>query len=175
MSKAFTREDDAQGAELAPPAKNLRPGEVRYLTKEGAEQLRAELSELTAQRSSLAAGQGEAAAASANAAVASTRGAELDRRIRQLESVLGSSTVAQVSDAEERVLFGAWVALEDDAGEETTFRIVGPDEADARAGKISAASPLARALLGRVRGDEVSVQRPRGEATYTIARVRYLP
>ena len=71
------------------------------------------------------------------------------------------------------MLFGAWVTLEDEAGERTAFRIVGPDEVDARAQQVSANSPLARAALGRRAGDEVFVDRPRGGATYTIVSVRY--
>lgn len=174
MSKAFTREDDSESAQAAPAIPRLRPGEVRYLTPQGAAELRKELASLTAEREALA-GSPSAAGSRPEAAAAKGRAAEIARRLLQVEAVLGSSTVAQVADAEDRVLFGAWVTLEDEDGSETAFRIVGPDEADARAGKISVDSPLARALLGRVRGEEVSVKLPRGEAAYTIVEVRYLP
>ena len=72
-----------------------------------------------------------------------------------------------------RVFFGAWVTLEDEEGEIVRYRIVGPDEADAKAGLISAASPLGRALLGKEEGDTAVVERPRGPAEYTIRAVDY--
>jgi transcription elongation factor GreB len=163
VSKAFTREDDGATPEATPvgPAP-LAPGEVRYLTPEGATKLRAELERLEQER------------APDSASTASTApAAEGARRARQIEAVLASATVAALDPAQDRVLFGAWVTLEDEAGERTAFRIVGPDEVDARAQQVSANSPLARAALGRRAGDEVFVDRPRGGATYTIVSVRY--
>jgi transcription elongation factor GreB len=160
VSKAFTREDDEATPEAAPagPAP-LAPGEVRYLTPEGAAKLRAELERLKHER--------------AQDRASTVPEAESARRARQIEAVLGSATVAALDPTQDRVLFGAWVTLEDEAGERTAFRIVGPDEVDARAQQVSAASPLARAVLGRRAGDEVFVNRPRGGATYTIVSVRY--
>jgi transcription elongation factor GreB len=160
VSKAFTREDDSATPEATPvgPAP-LAPGEVRYLTPEGATKLRAELERLEQERA-----PGGASTAPA---------AEGARRARQIEAVLASATVAALDPTQDRVLFGAWVTLEDEAGERTAFRIVGPDEVDARAQQVSANSPLARAALGRRAGDEVFVDRPRGGATYTIVSVRY--
>jgi transcription elongation factor GreB len=160
VSKAFTREDDEAAPEAAPlgPAP-LAPGEVRYLTPEGAAKLRAELERLKHERGSDGA--------------STVPEPESARRARQIEAVLGSATVATLDPTQDRVLFGAWVTLEDEAGERTAFRIVGPDEVDARAQQVSAASPLARAVLGRRAGDEVFVNRPRGGATYTIVSVRY--
>ena len=76
---------------------------------------------------------------------------------------------------EERVYFGAWVMLEDEEGEETAYRIVGPDEADVKAGRLSVESPLARALLGKELGESVRVERPRGAIEYTLTRVSYRP
>ena len=58
-------------------------------------------------------------------------------------------------------------------GVETTYRIVGVDEADVRAGRLGIESPLARALLGRELGESVRVERPRGAVEYTIVRVTY--
>jgi transcription elongation factor GreB len=160
VSKAFTREDDDATPEATPagPAP-LAPGEVRYLTPEGAARLRAELERLKQER--------------APDRASTVPDAESARRARQIEAVLASATVAALDPTQDRVLFGAWVTLEDEAGERTAFRIVGPDEVDARAQQVSAASPLARAVLGRRAGDEVFVDRPRGGATYTIVSVRY--
>ena len=72
-----------------------------------------------------------------------------------------------------RVACGAWVTLEDDDGAEQVYRLVGPDEFDAKQGLISVDSPVARAVLGKREGDEVTVARPKGPATFTITDVRY--
>jgi transcription elongation factor GreB len=75
----------------------------------------------------------------------------------------------------DRIFFGAWVTLESDAGEDFTYRIVGPDEFDVSRGFISMDSPMGRALMGKREGDDVVVQRPAGKAVFTILRVRYAP
>jgi transcription elongation factor GreB len=64
------------------------------------------------------------------------------------------------------------VTVEDDGGARTSWRIVGPDEADARRGLVSVASPVARALLGREAGDAVEVDRPGGRVVLTVVDVR---
>src|SRR5690606_6254031 len=75
---------------------------------------------------------------------------EIDRRIRFLTRRLDSLTVVEPSSEQEgAVRFGAWVTVEDEDGERQTWRIVGPDEFDVKAGRISVDSPLARALLGK--------------------------
>ena len=74
----------------------------------------------------------------------------------------------------EKVKFGAHVTLEDaDSGKTIEYRIVGPDEANIEKGTISVTSPVARALIGREAGDEVTVIAPGGKKTYEIAKVRY--
>jgi transcription elongation factor GreB len=73
------------------------------------------------------------------------------------------------------VFFGARVRVEDDAGREHAYRIVGPDETDAKAGDISVDSPLARALLRKRAGDEIEVVLPSGKATFLVRRVDYDP
>ena len=73
----------------------------------------------------------------------------------------------------DRVFFGAWVTVEDEDGEEATYRIVGPDESDAAAGRISVESPLAKALLGKSKDAEVTVRRPKGDTEVTIVEIRY--
>jgi transcription elongation factor GreA len=74
---------------------------------------------------------------------------------------------------EGKVRLGASVKLEDDGGKEIEYRLVTPDEADPAHGAVSVASPLGRALLGKAAGDEVTVERPRGAAEYTIVSVYY--
>ena len=93
----------------------------------------------------------------------------LQKRVDQLK------VVDAAPENPERVFFGAWVRLEDEAGEERVYCIVGPDEFDVEAGKISVDSPLGRALMRKEEGDEVMVRRPRGDAAYTILEVRYRP
>jgi len=74
-----------------------------------------------------------------------------------------------------RVYFGCWVTIEDAEGTELTYRLVGPDEIDAEKKWISMDSPMGKSLMGRHVGDEVTVQRPRGEATCEIVEVRSNP
>jgi len=72
------------------------------------------------------------------------------------------------------VKFGAIVELEDmDNGKLVTYRLVGPDESDIKEGKISITSPVARALVGREVGDEVSVQAPGGVRNYEVTDIRW--
>jgi transcription elongation factor GreB len=99
---------------------------------------------------------------------------EIDRRVRFLRQRLdGMVVVDQQPSNPQRVFFGAWVALEDDDGDQTHYRIVGPDELDAGKGYISMDAPLGRALLGKALDDEVKVETPAGAKTYVIVGVRY--
>ncbi|SMF97014.1 transcription elongation factor GreB [Methylomagnum ishizawai] len=98
----------------------------------------------------------------------------IDRRIRYLQKRLPLLTVVdQVPRQADRVFFGAWVTLEDAAGAETTYRIVGADEIDTQQGWISVDAPLARALLKKAIDDEVSVATPGGLARWFVVDVRY--
>ena len=73
-----------------------------------------------------------------------------------------------------RVVFGSTVVLFDpDADQEITYQIVGEDEADIRAGRISVNSPIARGLIGKEEGDEVEVRAPGGVRSFEILEVRY--
>ncbi|MES1943879.1 transcription elongation factor GreB [Salinisphaera sp. PC39] len=99
---------------------------------------------------------------------------EIDRRLRYLSKRLDELIVpARRPDDPSRVFFGAEVTVADDDGTESTYRIVGADETDARAGWISVHSPVARALLGRGEGDSVMVRRPAGEIEMEVVAVRY--
>jgi len=99
---------------------------------------------------------------------------EIDARVRFLSKRLDELTVVRDAPAADgRAYFGAWLRLEDEAGRELRYRLVGPDEFDVAAGRISIDSPLGRALLRREEGDEVVVRRPRGDVVYTILEVRY--
>lgn len=75
----------------------------------------------------------------------------------------------------DRIIFSATVTVEDlDTGEEMRFQIVGRDESDAKTGKISYDSPLAKALIGKEEGDDVVVKTPRGKKEYEITKVEYI-
>ena len=99
---------------------------------------------------------------------------EIDRRIRFLTKRLDSVEVV-VPSAEQRgrVFFGAWFTVEDEDGHELTYRIVGTDEIDVTRRKISVASPLAQALLGKADGDSATVLRPKGPTEVTVVKVWY--
>jgi transcription elongation factor GreB len=99
---------------------------------------------------------------------------ELDRRLRFLSERLDSLTVMEPRpDPQRRALFGAWVTIEDEEGEERTYRLVGADEFDVSAGLISVDAPVGRALLGRRAGDTVTVERPAGTVELTVVRVAW--
>lgn len=100
---------------------------------------------------------------------------EIDSRLRFLTKRIDDLKVVDAGPRKEadRVYFGAWVSLEDEAGETVRYQLVGPDEFDASAGRISVDSPVGRALIGKRMGDEVSVRRPKGETFYTILTIEY--
>ncbi len=99
---------------------------------------------------------------------------EIDRRIRYLQKRLPILKIVDRLPSDlDRVYFAAWVTLADEAGDEVTYRIVGPDEIDHDSGYISMDSPLAKALLGKQDGDEVVVKTPSGTVRYDIVEIRY--
>ena len=100
----------------------------------------------------------------------------IEGRIAELEGKLSAAQIIDPAalDADGRVVFGATVQLEDiDSGDKVTYQIVGEDEADLKLSKISVASPLARALIGKYAGDVASFQAPGGEREYEILDVLY--
>ena len=101
---------------------------------------------------------------------------EIDSRIHFLKGRLEDLVVVEDLPADpNKVFFGAWVTLEDEDGNRSEYRIVGPDEFSPERGYISMDSPMARALMKKSEGDEVAVRRPKGEALYTILSVSYRP
>ena len=100
---------------------------------------------------------------------------EIDRRVRYLAKRLETLRVVDAAPSDpEAVYFGAVVDVEDaDSGEPARYRIVGPDETDAKRGWISIDSPLARALLKKRIDDEVEAQLPGGPRRYVIVAVAY--
>lgn len=159
------------------------PGEksTAIITRAGFERLRAELDDLWRVR------RPEVVRALAAAAAEGDRSenaeytyrkkqlGEIDRRVRYLSKRLEVLKVPEGRPADpEVVFFGAWIEMEHcDSGECQRYRIVGPDETDARAGHISVDSPLARAVLRKRLDDEVEVHLPAGPARYFIVSVEY--
>jgi transcription elongation factor GreB len=99
---------------------------------------------------------------------------EIDRRVRFLRKRLeGMVVVARPPDDTSRVYFGAWVKIEDEEGNQTELRIVGPDEIDPARHYVSMDSPLARALMRRARDEEFTVEVPGGSRTWVVTEIRY--
>ena len=153
------------------------------LTVTGAEMLRAELHRLkTVDRPGVIAAIAEARShgdLSENAEydAAKERQGFIEGRIQEVEGKLSNAQIIdpKLLDADGRCVFGATVELEDqDSGDAVTYQIVGEDEADIKAGKISVNSPMARALIGKYAGDIAQVQAPGGMREYEILDVRYL-
>ena len=101
----------------------------------------------------------------------------VEGRIKELEGKLSTAQIIDPTllDADGRCVFGATVDLEDlETGDNVTYQIVGDDEADLKAGKISISSPIARALIGKYAGDVAEVQAPGGIREYEVIEVRYV-
>lgn len=100
----------------------------------------------------------------------------IEGRIKEIEGKLSHVQVIDVTEinANGKVIFGATVLLLDiDSDKETTYTIVGEDEADIKTGLISYTSPIARALISKNEGDEVEFKAPDGDRSYEILEVRY--
>ena len=101
----------------------------------------------------------------------------IEGRIQELESKLSAAQVIDISTipCRGKVIFGATISISDvDTEEELTYQIVGADEADIKAGKISVNSPIARALVGKDEGETVAVKTPNGIKEYEILSVKHL-
>lgn len=99
---------------------------------------------------------------------------EIDRRVRYLNKRLDEVVVVNRNpDDTSKVYFGAWVELEDEAGNLMEYRLLGADEIDPGTGAISIDSPVGRALLGKTVDAEISLQTPGGEKHYAVVGIRY--
>lgn len=101
----------------------------------------------------------------------------IEGRLKEIEAKLSTAQVIDVTQLPKtgKVIFGATVKLLDmDSNEEITYQIVGNDEADLKARRISFGSPVARALIGKLEGDEVGVNTPKGLREYEILEVEYI-
>src|SRR5207344_1838283 len=153
------------------------------LTLVGAEMLRAELHQLktverprTIQAIQDARAHGDLSE-NAEYEAAKERQSFIEGRIAELENKLGNAQIIEPAhvDAGGRCVFGATVELEDmNSGEVVTYQLVGEDEADIKRGKISFASPIGRALIGKESGDVAEVRAPGGVRSYEIRDVKYI-
>ncbi len=99
----------------------------------------------------------------------------IEARISELESKIGLAEVIDISDLSgDHIQFGATVTVVDEeTEEESTYQIVGVDEAEVNEGRLSISSPLARALIGKSSGDAIEINTPGGARNYEILAVEY--
>ncbi|MDB5805806.1 MAG: greA [Betaproteobacteria bacterium] len=101
----------------------------------------------------------------------------IEGRIAEVEGKLSAAQIIDPKDlvSEDRVVFAATVSLEEvNSGEKVTYQIVGDDEGDIKAGKISISSPIARALIGKHEGDMAVVKAPGGDREYEVLEIRFI-
>ncbi|MEL7448034.1 MAG: transcription elongation factor GreB [Pseudomonadota bacterium] len=156
-----------------------KPGSA-YITPAGAKALRDELNYLwRTKRPEVTRAVSEAAALgdrseNAEYIYGKKQLREIDRRVRFLSKRLEVLKVVDTTPTDpSRVYFGASVTLETEDGEQSTYRIVGPDEFDLKRGWISMDSPLAKLLLGKALDDEIDAPRAGGSVPSTIVKVHY--
>ncbi|NKF49698.1 transcription elongation factor GreA [Shewanella sp. WXL01] len=153
------------------------------MTIVGADQLRKELDELKFDRrpkiSEAIASARELGDLKENAEYHAAREEQgiCEARIRDIEGKLSNAQIIDVTSMENtgRVIFGTTVTIENiDTEDEVTYRIVGDDEADIKQNLISVNSPIARGLIGKNEGDEVSISTPGGMTDFEILKVEYI-
>ena len=183
MSKAFTKESDEGGFdEVIPEPKDLLPpGTKNYVTPEGAEALRTELTRLEDVLRPQVAGKKGAAGAKGKAAVEGqslspkARLAAIDRRIQFLRDRVGNMVLVDPkSQDQDSVHFGATVTVADPEGNERVYKIVGVDESQPAQGRVSFISPVAKALISAREGDVVTFDLPSGETELEVLSIVYV-
>lgn len=182
MSKAFTKETDAEDDDLPDEPAPLPRGVKNYMTPAGNKRLRDELTHLMRVERpkivdivSWAAGNGDRSE-NGDYLYGKKRLREIDRRVRFLTKRLEIAEVVdqRLQTNREQVFFGATVTYENHREEEKTIRIVGVDEARLDLGEVSWISPIARALLKAREGDVVKVQTPNGPEEIEVVEIAYL-
>jgi transcription elongation factor GreB len=157
------------------------PGSTAIITREGFERLKAEVDHLwhvlrpeVVKALAAAAAEGDRSE-NAEYTYRKKQLGEIDRRARYLSKRIPSLKVAEGAPADRRmVFFGARIELENvDTGDIVRYRIVGPDETDARLGWISIDSPMARAVLKKRVDDELTMELPGGPAKFAVLAVDY--
>ncbi len=151
-----------------------------YITPKGFERLKAEYAELlhkerpkVVETVSWAASNGDRSE-NADYQYGKRRLRQIDGRLHFLQKRMEAAEVIDPKTmTTDKVVFGATVTFENEEGETKTFQIVGEDEFDIDAGKISWKSPIARALLGKKIDDEVKIQKPSGEEVVIILEIKF--
>ncbi len=181
MSKAFTRESDQEDEEAELEVPGLPAGTRYYVTVGGHRQMREEFERLVkVERPELvkivswAASNGDRSE-NGDYIYGKKRLREMDKRIRFLSKRLENAEVVDPAAQQnlEQIFFGATVTVCDEEGVESTYQIVGIDEANATEGRISWISPLARAIMKSREGDQVRFQSPAGVREIEIVEIRY--
>jgi transcription elongation factor GreB len=181
MSKAFTKETDPPEDETAESGPALPAGAKNYITPPGFSRLQEELRQLTrierpkvVETVAWAAGNGDRSE-NGDYIYGKQRLREIDRRIRFLTKRLEIAQVVEPAQQKKRdqVFFGASVCYANSKGAEKTITIVGIDEADSNAGRVSWVSPIARALLKAREGDTVELATPSGPESIEVVSITY--
>jgi transcription elongation GreA/GreB family factor len=164
MSRAFVKESDENLVSDELPERPQSPY-PNYVTPLGLARLQAHYAELQTRRARLA---------SADDPLSRQQFREVQRDLRYFQQRLESAILVEVSSQpRDEVHFGAMVDVSDENGAQHTFSIVGEDESDVGAGKISWASPLGKAMIGSRVGDNVTWKRPAGDTPLEILAIRY--
>jgi transcription elongation factor GreB len=157
-----------------------RPKGSPYITPEGEALLRAELHALWKEERPVVTATVQAAAANGDRSengdyiYGKKRLREIDSRVRFLRKRLDELIVVRETPSDiTKVYFGAYVTLENDDGDVVQYRVVGPDEFDVSAGKLSCDSPLGRALLGQALDADIMLDSPSGEQHWQITAILY--
>jgi transcription elongation GreA/GreB family factor len=164
MSRGFVKEDDLEHAGTDVPERSIST-HPNYVTVNGYALLEKEANALELQRKALSAKKDDQQAQQQLAIV--------NRDLRYVAARLESALITKPDVAAEQVLFGATVTVEDDEGNSHTYAIVGEDEADIKANKVSWTSPIAKALIGHKLGETAVWARPAGNITLEIIAINY--
>ena len=165
MSRAFVKENDLEHAGIDVPERPVSD-EPNYVTPNGLKLLNAQIEALEVERGILKNKKDEP--------IAKQKIAIIERDMRYYAARIESAILTTPKEEDHSiVLFGAIVTVEDEEGNLSVYEIVGEDEADIHQGKVSYLSPLAEALIGSKLGDEVTWEKPMGDAYLTIQKIEY--
>jgi len=151
------------------------------MTLKGAEKIKKQLETLKKQRPEIVTAIAEARAhgdlkENAEYHAAKDQQGMVEAKIRDLEAKITNARIVDVTKIpnEGKVIFGSTSTLLDENDKEVTYQIVGEDEADIKINLLSVMSPLARSLIGKNEGDEITFDAPSGTLNYFISRVEYI-
>jgi transcription elongation GreA/GreB family factor len=165
MSRGFVKEDDLEHAGTDLPERPIST-DPNYVTPAGLQQLNVQAEALDQERILYIAKKEDA--------IAKQKLAMIDRDLRYLSSRIEQAILVSPSNqVKDTVLFGSHVLVEDEEGQQHTFYIVGEDEADISLNKVSWVSPLAKALIGHIVGENVLWKRPAGNMQLEIFAINY--